>query len=85
MDGLERRIVDLEKRVDEENRLLVRASQAGDGKSIAALSMSIHDARKDIEQLFEELDEVTREHLVLAQEFEARTKELEEKGRGSRE
>ena len=55
---------------------LVRATQAGQGKTIAALSISIHEARKRIDEAFGELEAASKEHLSRAREFEARLEAL---------
>jgi ATP-binding cassette subfamily F protein 3 len=51
---IEKRIIELEKKVEQDNVSLLRASQVGEGKSIAPLSISIHEARNTIEVLFDE-------------------------------
>ena len=76
---LEVRIMALEEQVREDNMTLLRASQQGSGKSIAALSISIHESRKKIETLFEELEELSVELHVKSQEFETMFKELQQK------
>jgi len=68
---LENRIISLERQVEQDNASLVRASMVGEGKAIASLSISIHDARKTIEMLFDELDEAV-------QSFEEKSKVFEE-------
>ena len=55
---------------------MCRATQVGQGKTIAALSISIHDARKRIDEVFGELEAASKEHLARAREFEARLKAL---------
>jgi hypothetical protein len=65
--------------VKEDNITLLRASQQGSGKSIAALSISIHESRKKIESLFAELEALSVELHVKSQEFETMFKELEQK------
>jgi ATP-binding cassette subfamily F protein 3 len=77
MGRLEKTIITFEKQIEEENRALVRASQMGEGKAIAALSISIHETKKQIEELFEQLDLVSREHALRTREFEIRLEELE--------
>ncbi|NLW34660.1 ABC-F family ATP-binding cassette domain-containing protein [Syntrophorhabdus aromaticivorans] len=72
MSALENTIVGLEEKINEENQSLMRATTMGEGKSIAALSISIHEARNNIERFFDELEILTRTH-------NARSKELEEK------
>lgn len=72
MSSIEKEIMDLEKKIEWDNQALIRTTTSGDGKSIAALSISIHTTRKEIDLLFDELDGIAREHA-------ARSKELEEK------
>jgi uncharacterized protein YukE len=48
----------------------------GEGKSIASLSISIHKTGKEIEVLFEELDEVTKEYNARSRELEERYDEI---------
>jgi ATP-binding cassette subfamily F protein 3 len=69
---LEKMIMELEERIEADNLTLGRATQVGQGKTIAALSISIHDARKRIDEVFGELEEASKEHLAKAREFEAR-------------
>ncbi len=71
---LEKTIMDLEEQIKTDNLTLGRATQAGQGKTIAALSISIHGARKRIDEVFGELEAVSKEHLARAREFEARLK-----------
>jgi len=78
---IEKRIVELEERVRDENMALIRASQAGVGRTISSLSVSIHNAKKEIEELFEQLEAISGEHSVRVREFEARLEELEQKKR----
>ncbi len=74
---LEKMIMELEERIETDNLTLVRATQVGQGKTIAALSISIHDARKRIDEVFGELEAASKEHLARAGEFEARLKALD--------
>jgi hypothetical protein len=48
----------------------------GDGKSIASLSITIHNTRKEIDQLFDELDGVAKEHSAKSKELEERWNEI---------
>jgi ATP-binding cassette subfamily F protein 3 len=73
---LEEKISDLEAGLARDEEALLRASQAGEGKSIVALSISIHEARLAIEEAFEALDSLSREHLLRSQEFEAALEEI---------
>ncbi len=76
---LESQIIALEEQVKEDNVTLLRASQQGSGKSIAALSISIHESRKKIENLFDDLEQVSVELATKSREFETMFKELEQK------
>jgi ATP-binding cassette subfamily F protein 3 len=71
---LEKAIIEIEKRIEADSLTLVRATQAGQGKTIAALSISIHEARKRIDEVFGDLEAASKEHLAKAREFEARLK-----------
>jgi ATP-binding cassette subfamily F protein 3 len=76
MSSIEKNIMDLEKKIDEDNQALIRATTMGEGKSIASLSISIHNTGKEIEVLFEELDEVTKEYNARSRELEERYDEI---------
>jgi len=76
---LEAQIISFEEQLREDNMTLLRASQQGAGRSIAALSISIHESRKRVESLFEELEKLSVEFHVKSQEFETMFKELEQK------
>ncbi|MBP1735656.1 MAG: transporter-related protein [Deltaproteobacteria bacterium] len=76
MSSIEKNIVDLEKKIEGDNQSLIRATTTGDGKSIAALSISIHNTRKEIDLLFDELDSVAKEHNARAKELEERLNEI---------
>jgi ATP-binding cassette subfamily F protein 3 len=76
MSSIEKEIVDLEKRIEWDNQALIRATTSGDGKSIAALSISIHTRRKEIDLLFDELDSVAQEHASKSKEFEEKWNEI---------
>ena len=75
---LEARIISIEEQLREDNTTLLRASQQGAGRSIAALSISIHESRKRVESLFEELEKLSVEFHVKSREFETMFKELEQ-------
>ncbi|HEY3275249.1 MAG TPA: ATP-binding cassette domain-containing protein [Syntrophorhabdaceae bacterium] len=83
IDTLEKKIMELEARVEEENRTLLRASVNNDGKQIVALSMSIHNAKREIDKTFEELETSSAAHYEKAQAFEERLDELERLDRWS--
>jgi ATP-binding cassette subfamily F protein 3 len=77
---LEKSIMDLEKRVREDDLALLRASQTGQGKAIGGLSISLYEAKKRIEELFQELEATSAARCAMAKDFEARLEELELKG-----
>ena len=76
MSSIEKNIVDLEKKIEGDNQSLIRATTTGDGKSIAALSISIHNTRKEIDLLFDELDSVAKEHNARSKVLEERLNEI---------
>ena len=76
MSSIEMAIMDLEKRIEGDSQALIRATTMGEGKSIAALSISIHNTRNEIELLFDELDNVTKEYNARSRELEERLNEI---------
>ncbi|OPY75747.1 MAG: putative ABC transporter ATP-binding protein YheS [Syntrophorhabdus sp. PtaU1.Bin153] len=76
MSDLENTIVGLEEKIDEDNQTLIRATVVGEGRSIAALSIAIHEARNEIERLFDELEVLTRTHNTRSKELEERWGEI---------
>ena len=77
IDRLEETIMELERQIEEDNRILLRASRNNDGKSIVEASMSIHNAKKEIDLAFEELEIYSAEHYEIAREFEERLNGLD--------
>ncbi len=73
---IESAITSAERQLARDNESLVAASQRGDGKAIMGLSMSIHDTKKQIDSLFDELEVITVEHDALAQEFEEKLRNV---------
>jgi ATP-binding cassette, subfamily F, member 3 len=78
MEMLEKAITKLENQIDDDNDSLIRASNVGDGKTITALSISIHNSKIEIERLFDELDRLTGEHHRKSMEFEEQFGALEQ-------
>jgi ATP-binding cassette subfamily F protein 3 len=76
INEIESEITSAEKKLARDNELLVAASQRGDGKAIMGLSMSIHDAKKNIDSLFDELEVITVEHDALSREFEEKLRNV---------
>jgi ATP-binding cassette subfamily F protein 3 len=76
INEIESEITSAEKQLARDNESLVAASQRGDGKAIMGLSMSIHDAKKNIDSLFDELEVITVEHDALSDEFEEKLRNI---------
>ncbi|MCE5312369.1 MAG: ATP-binding cassette domain-containing protein [Nitrospiraceae bacterium] len=72
IQGVEDRIVELETRLENDNKKLVESSMAGDAEAIKSLSISVHECSSEIESLFERLAELTAQ-------LDEKTKEYEEK------
>ncbi|MEE8424049.1 MAG: ABC-F family ATP-binding cassette domain-containing protein [Thermodesulfobacteriota bacterium] len=60
-EEIERTIVSREKEVDRDTHALLEASQKGHGESIKRLSKSVHESKKIIEEMFNELEILTAE------------------------
>ncbi|MDD3846392.1 MAG: ATP-binding cassette domain-containing protein [Syntrophorhabdaceae bacterium] len=76
INEIESAITEAEAELARDNEALVTASQKGDGKVIMKLSLSIHEAKQQIDGLFDELEVLTVEHDALAREFEERLREI---------
>lgn len=76
INEIESAITSAERQLTRDNESLVAASQRGDGKAIMDLSMSIHETKKQIDSLFDELEMITVEHDALAREFEERLRDI---------
>lgn len=76
MTSVEKKIIGLEKEIEENNQALIRATTMGNGKSIASLSITIHNARKEIDRLFDELDGFVKEHGARSKELDERWNEI---------
>ncbi|MBI5681680.1 MAG: ABC-F family ATP-binding cassette domain-containing protein [Deltaproteobacteria bacterium] len=74
--AVEKSIMFLEKDVENESRILVEASEKGDGETISTASVFIHKLNSQIETLFKELESLTSEHDAKSKEFEQRMIEL---------
>ena len=74
----EEMIVRLEKEIELNTAELVDASEKGDWQAISRLSKAIHDAKQEIERLFEELEMLTEAHSGRSAEFEKRLAVLEQ-------
>lgn len=77
IDRIETSIVRLEEQIDNDSEALLRATQMGQGKSIVELSVSIHNNRKSIEDLFLDLETASVEHHSKSTEFEEELRVLE--------
>jgi ATP-binding cassette subfamily F protein 3 len=78
IDRIETSIIRLEEQIDDDSEALLRATQSGQGKVIVELSLNIHNNRKSIEDLFEELETASTEHHVKSAEFEEELRALED-------
>ncbi len=76
INEIESAITSAERQLARDNESLVAASRQGDGKAIMSLSMSIHDAKRNIDGLFDELEVITVEHDALAREFEEKLRNI---------
>ncbi len=72
IDKTEQEIVDLEEKIELDNKALLEASVKGDGEKIKGLSMAIHDLKSRVERLFVELE-------LLHERFDISSREFEEK------
>lgn len=73
----EEEIIALEDEVENNNQALIEASVQGDGEKIKRLSISVSDAKRGIEELFDELAAATEELETRGREFASRLEELE--------
>lgn len=78
INRIEASIIRLEEQIDDDSEALLRVTQSGQGKVIVELSLNIHNNRKSIEDLFEELETVSTEHHVKSAEFEEELRALED-------
>ena len=77
---VEETIIQLEDAVEKDTQALVDASVKGDGNSIKRLSKAVHEAKGNIDLLFDELEALTEELGWRAREFEERLEELKAAG-----
>jgi ATP-binding cassette subfamily F protein 3 len=82
---LEARIAEIEKSVDaldaslrESNAQLVRASQDRDGAKVVEVSKAMHQTKKTIDGLLEELETITAEYEDKKAAYDARMRKLDE-------
>ncbi len=76
INEIESAITSAERQLARDNESLVAASRQGDGKAIMSFSVAIHDAKKQIDDLFDELEVITVEHDALAREFEEKLRNV---------
>jgi ATP-binding cassette, subfamily F, member 3 len=69
---IEQTIIRLEQEAEANTQALLDASVKGDGDAIRSLSISLNNAREQIDALFDELEEITEEHAAKTREFEER-------------
>ena len=76
IDHCETRIMELEETVEENNMLLITASQAGDIGEIQSLSKKVSDDNTEIETLFEKLELAQEKFDRLSEKYEDLLEEL---------
>jgi ATP-binding cassette subfamily F protein 3 len=69
---IEETIVDIEREVEANTQALLDASVKGDSHAIRSLSISLNNAKGQIDALFDELAALTEEHASKSREFEER-------------
>ncbi len=72
----EKRIENLEKELNSNNKKLIEASEQGDGSTISDLSKKNHQLESELEELYKNLDELTSSHEEKSKEFEEKLEEL---------
>lgn len=77
IEVIEKSITILEKKIEEENQSLIRASSLSNGKEITSLSISIHNKKGEIENHFDKLDKITGEYYKKSKKFEEEFNALE--------
>jgi ATP-binding cassette subfamily F protein 3 len=77
---VEEMITRIEEKMNHDTLALVEASSKGDGGSIRVLSIAIHEGRRNIDMLFDELETLTDTLDVKAREFEDRFAALRAEG-----
>ena len=77
---VEQEIIRLEEAVEKDTLALVEASVKGDGESIKRLSKAVHEAQGAIDLFFDELEALTAEFEAKSREFEERLEALKAAG-----
>ena len=72
----EKRIENLEKEVNSNNKKLIEGSEQGDGSTISDLSKKNHQLGSELEELYENLDKLTCSHEGKSKAFEEKLEEL---------
>ena len=76
IEEIEETIIRFEEQLKQDNLALMRAVRTGEGKSVSSLSMSIHQIKKTIESLFEELEGLTTTYHAKSVDFEEKLNNL---------
>jgi ATP-binding cassette subfamily F protein 3 len=76
IEEIEQAIIRFEEQLKQDNLALMRAVRTGEGKSVSFLSVSIHQIKKTIESLFEELEGLTTTYHAKSGEFEEKLNNL---------
>lgn len=75
--AIENTIEELESKIDEDNDLLIEASEAEQGELIRKYSKQIADHHREMEKLFQTLETLSKEHNELKKSFDRQLQELE--------
>jgi len=75
--AIENAIEDIEDKIDQDNDLLIQASEAEQGELIRQYSKQIADHHRETEKLFQTLETLSKEHSHLKESFERQLKELQ--------
>ena len=78
MESVEKEIEARDASLRELNRELVEASRSKQGSRVVELSRSMHEAKKKIDGLLDELEALTREHETKSAEFDRKLRSLDE-------
>lgn len=77
ISAIENAINDLEEKIDQDNDLLIEASEAEQADLIRKYSKQIADHHREIEKLFQELETFSQQHAELKESFDKQLKELQ--------
>jgi ATP-binding cassette subfamily F protein 3 len=76
ISNIERNIISREKELEEDNKNLINASNESNSLEIVKLSKSISENQTKIESLFDELDQLSKEHEKIKSYYDSKLKSL---------